>query len=210
MSTGEVAFGTTNTLEGFAAGSDDGLLERCRRGDGPAFARLVALHEGMVYNLATRILGDPEEARDLSQDVFLQVYRTLGGFRGQSSLRTWIYRIVVNHCRNRQRWWRRRRRDRACTLDDLHAGELAQLVSPATAGGSPFEAMQRRENVRRVQAALLRVSFEHRVVLVLKEVEDMSCDQIAAALGVAEGTVKSRLWRAREALRRRLIDKEEP
>lgn len=208
MSTGEVAFGTTKTLEGLASGSDDGLLERCQRGDGPAFARLVALHEGMVYNLAARILGDPEEARDLSQDVFLQVYRTLGSFRGQSSLRTWIYRIVVNHCRNRQRWWRRRRRDRACTLEDLNASEQAQLVAPSTSDGSPFEHLQRRERAQQVQAALLRVSFEHRVVLVLKEVEDLPCEQIASTLGVAEGTVKSRLWRARDALRRVLVDKE--
>ena len=89
-----------------------GLVELCRRGDPQAFARLVALHEGMVFNLAARLLGDAEEARDLSQDVFLQVYRTLGRFEGRSSLKTWIYRIVVNQCRNRQRWWRRRRRER--------------------------------------------------------------------------------------------------
>ncbi len=84
------------------------LVERCRSGDGQAFARLVALHEGMVFNLAARLLGDAEEARDAAQEVFLQVYRQLGRFEGRSALRTWIYRIVVNHCRNRRRWWRRR------------------------------------------------------------------------------------------------------
>jgi RNA polymerase sigma-70 factor (ECF subfamily) len=200
MATGEMALGTTDALESGAGRAEAGLVEQCRRGDGQAFARLVALHEGMVYNLAARLLGDGEEARDLSQDVFLQVYRTLGHFRGQSRLKTWIYRIVVNQCRNRQRFWRRRRRDQSLPLDELSAGDAAQLASPGAAD-SPYEAVRRVERARRVQTALSRLSFDHRAVLLLKEVEELSCDEIAAALGVAEGTVKSRLARARLALR---------
>lgn len=205
MATGEMALGTTDALEGQGRQAEAGLVDRCRSGDGHAFARLVALHEGMVYNLAARLLGDGEEARDLSQDVFLQVYRTLGHFRGQSSLKTWIYRIVVNQCCNRQRWWRRRRRDKACALDELGGNDAAQLVAPEPAGGSPYEAVRRRERAREVQAALLRLTFEHRAVLLLKEVEEMSCQEIAATLGLAEGTVKSRLARARTALRALLL-----
>lgn len=208
MATGEMAFGTTDAFDAPRGQAEAGLLEQCRRGDGQAFARLVELHEGLVYNLAARLLGDAEEARDLSQDVFLQVYRTLGHFRGQSLLRTWIYRIVVNQCRNRQRFWRRRRRDRSLALDELGAAEAAQLVG-ATRDDSPYEALRRRERGLRVQAALLRVSFEHRAVLVLKEVEELSCDEIATALGLAEGTVKSRLARARHALRAALGPAEE-
>lgn len=206
MATGEMALGTTDALEGRGRQAEAGLVDRCRGGDGRAFARLVALHEGMVYNLAARLLGDGEEARDLSQDVFLQVYRTLGRFRGASSLKTWIYRIVVNQCRNRQRWWRRRRRDKACALHELGSHDAARLVAPENAeGGSPFEAVRRRERAREVQAALLRLTFEHRAVLLLKEVEEMSCEEIAGALGLAEGTVKSRLARARTALRALLV-----
>jgi RNA polymerase sigma-70 factor (ECF subfamily) len=205
MSTGEMALGTTNALEGQGREAEAGLVDRCRRGDGYAFARLVALHERMVYNLAARLLGDAEEARDLSQDVFLQVYRTLGRFRGQSSLKTWIYRIVVNQCSNRQRWWRRRRRDKACGLDELGNDGAAQLAAPEPEGGSAYEAVRRRERTREVQQALLRLSFDHRAVLLLKEVEEMSCEEIAATLGLAEGTVKSRLARARAALRARLV-----
>jgi RNA polymerase sigma-70 factor (ECF subfamily) len=182
---------------------ESGLVERCLQGDGLAFSRLVALHEGMVVNLAMRLLGDREEARDLAQDVFLQVYRTLGRFQGRSSLKTWIYRITVNQCRNRQRWWRRRRRDRALSIEDLKPADEARLAAPQAA--APFERVERRERAERVQAALLRLSFDHRSILVLREVFGMSCDEIASTLGVPEGTVKSRLARARDGLRRLLL-----
>ena len=106
MATGEMSLRSAEVLPGNAP--DQLLVERCRQGDPTAFARLVALHEGMVFNLAARLIGDAEEAKDVAQDVFLQVYRTLGRFEGRSSLKTWIYRIVVNQCHNRHRWWRRR------------------------------------------------------------------------------------------------------
>jgi RNA polymerase sigma-70 factor (ECF subfamily) len=177
-----------------------GLVEQCRRGDPHAFARLVSLHEGMVYGLAARLLGDAEEARDLAQEVFFQVYRKLDRFEGRSSLKTWIYRIVVNQCRNRRRFWHRRRRERSFALHELNAAEEARLGS----GVSPFEELARRERALRVQQALLRLSFDHRAVLLLREVEGLNGEEIAASLGLSEGTVKSRLARAREALRRQL------
>jgi len=182
---------------------DRSLVEQARSGDPQAFARLVALHEGMVFNLSARLLGDPEEAKDAAQDVFLQVFRTLDRFEGRSSLRTWIFRIVVNQCRNRQRWWRRRRKDRCSPLEDLTPAQEARLPG-AMHGASPYELACRGEEARLVQAALLRLSFDHRAILLLREVESLSCEQVAAALRVPEGTVKSRLARAREALRREL------
>jgi RNA polymerase sigma factor (sigma-70 family) len=185
---------------------ESGLVERCRQGDAQAFARLVALHEGMVFNLAARLTGDPEEARDISQEVFLQVYRTLGRFEGRSSLKTWIYRIVVNHCHNRQRFWRRRRRDQGRPLEELTASDEARLAAADTGGTNPYEQLQRREREKRVQDALLRLSFEHRAILLLREAEGLSCEAIATTLGVPEGTVKSRLARARDALRARLLE----
>jgi RNA polymerase sigma-70 factor (ECF subfamily) len=188
-----------------ASTSERGLVELCQRGDAQAFARLVALHEGMVLNLAARLLGDLEEARDLSQDVFLQVYRTLGGFEGRSSLKTWIYRIVVNQCRNRRRFFRRRRKDRSLTLDELKPKDAAKLATEEAHEGSPFEQVSRIERAERVQKALLQLSFEHRAILLLREVEALSCEQISAALAIPGGTVKSRLARARESLRRILV-----
>jgi RNA polymerase sigma-70 factor (ECF subfamily) len=157
----------------------------------------------MVFNLAARLLGDAEEARDVAQDVFLQVYRTLGRFQGRSSLKTWIYRIVVNQCHNRRRFWRRRRQGQCRSIDELTPQDEARLAAPE-AGASPYEAVRRLERARQVQCALLALSFEHRVVLLLREVEGLSCDAIAATLGVPGGTVKSRLARGREALRQRL------
>jgi RNA polymerase sigma-70 factor (ECF subfamily) len=198
----EMALQSAHALAG-QAGAESALVELCRRGDARAFERLVGLHERMVYNLAARLLGDAEEARDLSQDVFLQVYRTLGRFEGRSSLATWIFRIVVNQCRNRQRWWRRRRKDRVCPIEVLTPADEARLTAAGKPDG-PYEQARRREEALRVQKALEGVSFEHRAILLLREVECLSCEEIAVALGVPQGTVKSRLSRAREALRQRL------
>jgi RNA polymerase sigma-70 factor (ECF subfamily) len=204
MASGEMTLGSAETLAGTAA-SESGLLERCRRGDAEAFARLVALHEGMVFNLAARLLGDAEEARDLSQEVFLQVFRTLGRFEGRSSLRTWIYRIVVNQCRNRQRWWRRRRRDRSLPLQDLTDAQEARLSEGPDREQGPQHELERRDRAREVQEALAGLSFDHRAILMLREVEGLSCEEVAGTLGLRAGTVKSRLARAREALRRRVV-----
>ena len=205
MASAEMALGSADTLAGTAA-AETGLVDLCRRGDAQAFARLVALHEGMVFNLAARLLGDAEEARDLSQEVFLQVFRTLGRFEGRSSLRTWIYRIVVNQCRNRQRWWRRRRRDRSLPLQDLTDAQEARLSDAQGREPEPLLELERRDRAREMQAALSALSFDHRAILMLREVEELSCEEIAVAFGLPAGTVKSRLSRAREALRRRFTE----
>jgi RNA polymerase sigma-70 factor, ECF subfamily len=199
MATGEMSLHSAELIAG--AVPEGALVERCRQGDPQAFARLVAVHEGMVFNLAGRLLGDAEEAKDVAQDVFLQVYRTLGRFEGRSSLKTWIYRIVVNQCHNRRRFWGRRKKDQSRPLEELTRADEARLVA---AEPGPFEQVRCQERSRRVQAALLGLSFEHRAILILHEVEGLSCQVISATLGVAEGTVKSRLSRAREALRVRL------
>jgi RNA polymerase sigma-70 factor, ECF subfamily len=200
MAAGEMPLAETDALTGPAR--DRELVALCRGGDPAAFARLVALHEGMVFNLAARLLGDGEEARDVAQEVFLQVYRQLGRFEGRSTLRTWIYRIVVNHCHNRRRFWQRRGRDKEQPLDEGLA--LAGTARGGAYADSPYEQARRQERAARVQQALLRLSFEQRSVLVLREMEGLSCEDVALALGVPEGTVKSRLSRAREALRLQL------
>ena len=204
MATREMSLGSEPFVT--AGAHDHGLVERCRDGDPLAFARLVALHEGMVFNLAARLLGDLEEARDVSQEVFLQVYRTLGRFEGRSSLKTWIYRIVVNQCHNLRRWWRRRACERSQPIEDLTAAEEAKLSDGGSgARANAFDRMRRAETAARVQEALLSLSFAHRSVLMLRDAEGLSCEAVAETLSLPVGTVKSRLARAREALRIRLL-----
>ncbi len=204
MAAGEMALQSGEVLVAGKA-QEIHLVERCLRGDPHAFARLVAVHEGMVFNLAARLLGNVDEAKDAAQDVFLRVYRKLGRFQGRSALKTWIYRIVVNECRNRQRWWIRRRMDCSCPIDELNAAQEATLSARGSQATSPFDLICRREQVESLQDGLQALSYDHRVILLLREVEELSCEEIGSTLGLPSGTVKSRLARARESLRRQLL-----
>ena len=180
-------------------GREAALIQRCAAGDEDACAELVGEHQRMVYQLSLNLLSDHNEALDLSQEVFLRVFKTLPHFRGQSTLRTWIYRIVINQASNRQRWWRRRHRSQQVALDDPAAshGELAESRSFAM----PDRVLQQNEVAGRVWAALDALPFDQRAVIVLREIDGLSYEEIAESLAVAVGTVKSRLARARQQLR---------
>jgi RNA polymerase sigma-70 factor (ECF subfamily) len=153
----------------------------------------------MVYQLSLHLLGDPQEALDLCQEVFLRVFRTLPRFRGQSTLRTWIYRIVLNQASNRHRWWRRRHRSQQVPLE-THAAVHGELTESRNFA-QPDRVLEQRETADRVWVALNRLPFDQRAVVVLREIDGLSYEEIAASLGVAVGTVKSRLARARQNLR---------
>ena len=185
-------------------GREAALIQRCAARDEDACAELVAEHQRMVYQLALNLLGDHNEALDLSQEVFLRVFRTIHTFRGASQLRTWIYRIVVNQARNRQRWCRRRHKSQQVSLDEhiRDHGELAEIGN----GGSPDRAFGQKQLAERIRAALDQLPFDQKTALVLREIDGLSYDEIGYSLGVAVGTVKSRLARAREALRAQLRD----
>ncbi len=185
-------------------GREAALIQRCAARDEDACAELVAEHQRMVYQLALNLLGDHNEALDLSQEVFLRVFRTIHAFRGASQLRTWIYRIVVNQARNRQRWWRRRHKSQQVSLDDhiRDHGELAEVGN----GGSPDRALGQKQLAERIRTALEHLPFDQKTALVLREIDGLSYEEIGYSLGIAVGTVKSRLARAREALRAQLRD----
>jgi RNA polymerase sigma-70 factor (ECF subfamily) len=187
-----------------AGTTDWDLVQQCTAGDEVACARLVTDYQRMVFQLALHLLGDAQEAMDLSQEVFLRVFRTLPQFRGQSSLRTWIYRIVLNQASNRQRWWRRRFRSHQVALDEHVAnhGELPESRSFA----SPDRVLQQNETAARVWGALSELPFDQRAAIVLREIDGLSYEEIAESLGIAVGTVKSRLARARLNLRGALRD----
>jgi RNA polymerase sigma-70 factor (ECF subfamily) len=184
-------------------GREAALIQRCAEGDESACADLVGEHQRMVVQLAVNLLGDRDEALDLSQEVFLRVFRTIHRFRGQSSLRTWIYRIAVNQARNRHRFWRRRHRADQVSLDQ-HIATHGEFLS----GGNttPDRLLAQKELATQLQRALESLPFDQRTAIVLREVDGLSYEEIAYSLGVAVGTVKSRLTRARQALRNELRD----
>jgi RNA polymerase sigma-70 factor (ECF subfamily) len=179
-------------------GRESALVQRCAAGDEAACTELVSEHQRMVIQLAMNLLGDRDEALDLSQEVFLRVFRTIHRFRGQSSLRTWIYRIAVNQARNRHRFWRRRHRADQVSLDE-HLATHGEFMSEGDA--TPERVLAQKELAARLQAALDRLPFDQRTAIVLREIDGLSYDEIAFSLGLAIGTVKSRLTRARQALR---------
>ena len=185
-------------------GKEAALIQRCAARDEDACAQLVSEHQRMVYQLSLNLLNDHNEALDLSQEVFLRVFRTIHTFRGHSSLRTWIYRIVVNQARNRQRWWRRRHRAQQVSLDQ-HIQDHGELPEPEE-GASPDRLLGQKLLAERIRMALDRLPFDQKTALVLRELDGLSYDEIGYSLGIAVGTVKSRLARARESLRGQLRD----
>jgi RNA polymerase sigma-70 factor (ECF subfamily) len=198
-----------------AASADDRLhssaeaqfLERLKAGDATAFNRLVEDRHSDIYALLVRLTDDVEEARDLTQETFLQAFRNIAGFRGDADLRTWLYRIAVNQARNRWRWWKRRRRDRTVSLD---APASDERDTPLSAGLSdddardPEQQALARERETILLSALRTLSRTYREVIVLRDIEGLSYEEVAVALELNIGTVKSRLSRGRDELRRRL------
>ena len=176
------------------AGGEDGppdqeLVQRFKAGREDAFVALMARHERRVYNLAYRMLGAAEDARDATQDAFLSCYRHLAGFRGDAAFSTWLHRIAVNACYDLLR----KRPPTASSLDDR----------PEAAGGS-IDPAEQAAAAADVQRALLLVPPEFRAVLIMHEIQDLSVEDVAAALEIPVGTVKSRLHRGRISLGRAL------
>ena len=185
-------------------GREATLVQRCAAHDEDACAELVTEHQRMVYQLSLNLLGDHNEALDLSQEVFLRVFRTIHGFRGQSALRTWIYRIAVNQARNRLRWWRRRHKGQQISLDD-HVRDHGDLPA-SNDRESPDRLLGQKELADKLRRALDALPFDQKTALVLREIDGLSYEEIGFSLGIAVGTVKSRLARARDALRGQLRD----
>jgi RNA polymerase sigma factor (sigma-70 family) len=180
--------------------ADADEVARARDGDEVAFEALVSRHEAATYRVCRRLLADADEALDATQEAFLRAYRGLARFRGAASFRTWLIGIAINVCRNRLASPTRRAQRRALPLDADPATEAVARPLPDPAPGPEARAYG-SELRRALLAALAALSAEHREVLVLREIEGLDYAQLAGALGVAEGTVKSRLARARAALR---------
>jgi RNA polymerase sigma-70 factor (ECF subfamily) len=194
------------TPEHEAALEDERLLAGLQMGDDQAYERLIQRFQSPVYNLAWRLLNNPSDASDVVQEVFLKVFRSVGTFRGDSALRTWIYRIAVNEAHNRRRWHFRHRRGETGieeTFEDADGRERPLLDS----GQTPFDFTMNREAQLLLEEGLSAINPVFGAALLLREVEDLSYDEIAQVLDVSIGTVKSRILRGREALGRYLANR---
>ena len=190
----------------FEAAETD-FLERLRNGDPEAFDNLITRYSGDIYAVLYRITESAEDAADLTQETFLSALRSIRNFRGESELRTWLTRIAINHSRNRFRWWKRRRKDVTISLDSpIGESDKAFGDSIAGEGESAEDAVLRQERETALRGALAQLPEYYREAIVLCDLEGYSYDEIATALEVNIGTVKSRIARGREELRKRLSD----
>ena len=186
------------------------LVSELKAGSEAAFALLIAQYHQPLYSVIARSLQDPSDAADITQEVFLKVFRGIGSFHGDASLKTWLYRIALHEASNRRRWWSRHKKQEL-TIDSPMAesedgGESLCLGDTLTDGGrSPFELAEEHETRARVEAALLKLPENFRTVVVLREIEGFAYDEIAEILDIHIGTVKSRLLRGRAALKGHLL-----
>jgi RNA polymerase sigma-70 factor (ECF subfamily) len=183
------------------------LVAELQAGNEQAFALLIAQYSQPIYSLIARSLQDPADASDITQEVFIKVFRSIRGFHGEASLRTWLYRIALREASNQRRWWSRHKRqeiaiDAPVGADSSGEGEpLSLAASLADPGGSPYDYAAQVELRERVEAALRQLPEAFRTVVVLREIEGFAYEEIAEILEVNLGTVKSRLTRGRFALR---------
>ena len=198
----------SRVLERSGAVDEQRLIMRLKKRDEAAFKQLVSLHKGRVYNLCFRMLSNTAEAEDIAQDAFVRAFLAIESFRGDSQLSTWLYRIAMNLCKNRIKYHARRHKNAHASLDDLYGGQ--HQPAPHSSGRTPLGEPAPRpdqafEGVRaetRVHRALAAVDSEFRELLVLRDINGLTYDEIRQVTGLPEGTVKSRLHRARGALKR--------
>ena len=191
-----------------ARAEESAVIAELKAGSEDAYAWLVGEFHQPVYSVIYRILTDPADAADTTQEVFLKVFRGMKYFHGESSLKTWIYRIAIHEASNRRRWWFRHKA-RETSMEPLHLQNETgtapsmedMLVDP---GDSPFDNVAHEEIRARVEEELRKVPEPYRTTVVLRDLEEMSYEEIADITDVSLGTVKSRLTRGREALRQRL------
>jgi len=181
------------------------LIEELQAGSEEAFAWLIARYHQPIYSLLARIVQDRADAADLTQEVFVKVFRKVGSFHGQSSLRTWFYRIALREASNQRRWWVRHRQQEIAIDQEITDGDsrvpvhLRDLL--VDSGESPFDHAVHTENRERVERALSQVPEPFRTAVVLRDIEGFVYEEVAEIQGVNLGTVKSRLVRGRACLK---------
>ena len=203
---GATTLGDLASAIGIRAQEEAAIVAELKAGSEAAYAWLIGEFQQPVYGLVYRIVNDPADAADTTQDVFLKVFRGMKHFHGGSSLKTWIYRIALHEAANRRRWWFRHKA-RETLIEPAEsdaANENAMQVALTDHAESPFDNVAHHEVQRRVEEELSKVPEPYRTTLILRDLEEMSYEEISEVLEISLGTVKSRLTRGREALRQRL------
>ena len=180
--------------------SDAELVRRFKEGDRRAYVEIVRRYQHRVYSLCFRWLSNDQVAEEVAQDVFIALFKALHGFRGDAQLSTWLYRIVVNHCKNRRLYRIRRKMDHHDPIDGDPRDEDPRSVQLASTGPGTDAAVHQSEAARLLAAGLAELDEEQRQIILLRDVEDLSYEEIGEILGLPRGTVKSRLHRARARL----------
>src|SRR5579859_483875 len=184
------------------------VIAELKAGSEEAFASLIAQYHAPLYSLIARTIPDPCEAADITQDVFIKIYRGIGGFNGDSSLRTWIYRIALHEASNQRRWWCRHKRREITIEQELASssdGEAFHLKDTLVdQHESPFDLAAHAEMRQQVEAAVREIPEPFQTIVVLRDIEGFGYEEIAEILNVHLGTVKSRLMRGRAHLKARL------
>ena len=190
---------------------DASLVADLKAGSEEAFGLLIAQYHQPLYSLIARSINDPADAADLTQEVFIKVFRSIRGFHGDASLRTWLYRIALREASNQRRWWSRHKRQEV-TIDssydadaDAEGDSLCLSATLADPHDSPYDQAVQSETRERLEAALRQLPQAFRTVVVLREIEGFAYEEIAEILDLNLGTVKSRLTRGRSALRDLLV-----
>ncbi|QNI33262.1 sigma-70 family RNA polymerase sigma factor [Alloacidobacterium dinghuense] len=184
------------------------VVAELKAGSEEAFAWLISTYHQPIYSVIARMLQNPADAADVTQDVFIKVFRGVGGFHGESSLRTWMYRIALHEASNRRRWWSRHcRQEVTIEAETGHSADGQPLCIKDTLvdlNESPFDLAAHAEIRARVEAELREISEPFRTVLILRDIEGLAYEEIAEILNVQLGTVKSRLMRGRATIKARL------
>jgi len=180
------------------------FVSRLKANEDAAYDELVRTYSASIYHVAYRMTGDAAEASDAVQDIFLKIFRHIGGFKGEAALKTWIFKIAFSEILNRLRWWKRRHRFTTLSLDESPNGN-APSYNVAHASPTPEEILQAKEREDAIEQAMWKLSREHRSIIVLRDIEGFSYAEIADVLGISIGTVKSRVARARADLKKSLM-----
>jgi RNA polymerase sigma-70 factor (ECF subfamily) len=179
------------------------LVDRFKSGDDAAFNEMVSRHWDRIYGMVHQLLRNQQDAEEVTQDAFIRAHRGLGNFRGEAAFSTWLYQIATNLARNRYWYWWRRRRDQTVSFDqpvsDSNSTPLSEVFSTDMA--TPGDITVNQELVDHIALGMEKIGAKHREVLILRNVKNLSYEEIAEVLGISVGTVKSRIARARESLR---------